>query len=263
MSNHPQWDEDFYRLLGVARSANLSEIATAYHQAKSAYSKDSPATYSLFTPEENQATLAKLEKAYLTLSNIDKKRDYDRWLDNESQIPGGNERSNIAPSRNESVPHPFAGQPFNGQPTDMPTFFQNAMRPDAESPGRVPTQSMHHQSMHTAALSPVTDTAPTSSADTTAAPEAAAPTMGSGLMDGTQLKQIREKLGLTADDVCRITKIPSRFLKAIESAKVADLPARVYLQGFVKNLAKLYHLDPKTTVEAYLQTVTPPPPPTL
>jgi DNA-binding transcriptional regulator YiaG len=248
MNLHSQWDEDFYKLLGVERSATLSEIATAYHQAKNAYSKDSPATYSLFSPQENQATLAKLENAYLTLSNIDKKRDYDRWLDQQPQ------------DASLSTPH------FASQPTDVPTFFQNAMRPTDSARNLQPQTAAPSQSPAPGYSAPAYSSPATENNEPASAPTDSPIPMANaeaGPMDGQQLKAIREKLGLTADDVCRITKIPSRFLKAIESSRPDDLPARVYLQGFIKNLAKLYHLDPKTTVEAYLQTVSAPPPPPM
>lgn len=278
---HTQWDEDYYRLLGVSRGATLSEIASAYHQAKNAYSKDSPATYSLFTPEENQAMLAKLEKAYLTLSNIDKKRDYDRWLDTEFQGGESSPRSESPTANSMSNPPTYAsafGSPtstpnYGSQATDMPTFYQNAVRP-AEMAAQYQNthQTTRPTSVHAASAAPMAGhSAPATahgahantSSSTHTPEEPAAEVLEAGQMSGPHLKQIREKLGLTADDVCRITKIPSKFLKAIEGSRPEDLPARVYLQGFIKNLAKLYHLDPKHTVDAYLQSVTPPAPPSL
>ena len=50
----------------------------------------------------------------------------------------------------------------------------------------------------------------------------------------------------------RITKIPVKYLKALEEQDKANLPAKVYIQGFLKNLAQLYRLDPKTAVSQYL-----------
>lgn len=241
MNPHPEWEEDYYQLLGIGRGATLSEVAAAYHQSKNAYSKDSPATYSLFTPEENSATLAKLEKAYLTLSNIDKKREYDRWLDREAQ----------------NLDTPFS--PKSNTPTDMPSFFQSlsgGKSPETEQ--SVPpsqgseTATAAVPSLAASAKNTVSGVATAADSDMVT-PES--DVTGVGGMNGPALKHVREKLGLTAEDVCRITKIPSRFLKAIEGTNPDELPARVYLQGFIKNLAKLYHLDPKVTVDAYLSSV--------
>ncbi len=67
------------------------------------------------------------------------------------------------------------------------------------------------------------------------------------------LSQIREKKGLTLTDVSRITKIPTRFLKALEEYNQPVLPSKVYVQGFLKNLAQLYRLEPKITVSTYFE----------
>jgi cytoskeletal protein RodZ len=74
-------------------------------------------------------------------------------------------------------------------------------------------------------------------------------------LSGTMLKDMREKRSLSIDDVSRITKIPMKFLRAIEEGTPKTLPARVYLQGFVKNLAVLYKLNPNEAAKAYLAWV--------
>jgi cytoskeletal protein RodZ len=76
-----------------------------------------------------------------------------------------------------------------------------------------------------------------------------------GPVTGTRLREIREKRTLSLDDVSRITKIPTKFLRAIEEDDLKRMPARVYLQGFVKNLATLYRLNPKDTVKSYLEHI--------
>jgi len=72
-------------------------------------------------------------------------------------------------------------------------------------------------------------------------------------VDGEELRKVREQRGYSPSEVCEITKISSTFLAALEGANVKKLPARVYVQGFVKNLAHLYQLDISSTVKAYLE----------
>lgn len=74
-------------------------------------------------------------------------------------------------------------------------------------------------------------------------------------VDGGQLAELRGKRGLTLEEVARITKIPTRYLTAIETNDLSKLPARVYVQGFVKNLASLYKLDPTKVAKHYLENV--------
>lgn len=191
----PNKRESYYELLKVARSANIAEIVAAYHAARGAFSKDSVATYSLFSAEEVQIELSRLEEAYLTLSNIDKKREYDRRL----TLQG---------------------------PALSPALASEAPRHRQETTENV-------------AESPTSPPAPTPSGD----------------VSGTYLKEFRIHFGLSLDDVARITKIPLKFLRAIESEDIKHLPARVYVQGFIKNIAVLYKLDPKTTATSYLGSI--------
>lgn len=185
--------ETYYDVLKVDRKATMAEIVAAYHTARSAFSRDSVATYSLFSTEDTQQILARLDEAYHVLSNADRKRTYDERLktdgDDATPAPGEKDLLSETAVMTASVPPPAAS-------------------PEVPVPSSV---------------------------------------------TGTVLRTIREQRQLSVEDVARITKIPSKFIDAIEREKVGALPARVYLQGFVKNLATLYRLDPKKTVEAYLE----------
>jgi len=69
---------------------------------------------------------------------------------------------------------------------------------------------------------------------------------------GYTLRLTREKLNLSREEIFRITRIPIRYLKAIEEEVLEDMPARVYLQGFIKNLAHVYKLNPQETARLFL-----------
>src|SRR5262245_17675746 len=70
--------QSYYEILDVKPDASQSEIRQAYFRVKSAYGKDSAALYSLFDEQETQLVLERVEEAYLVLSNVDKRREYDR-----------------------------------------------------------------------------------------------------------------------------------------------------------------------------------------
>jgi curved DNA-binding protein CbpA len=207
----PRNKENFYEVLKVDRRATIAEIVAAYHSARAAFARDSVATYSLFSPDDTQRILAKLDEAYHVLSNVERKRDYDERLDAD----GG-------------------AEPFNEPTTPEPRGKAAKSEPE------------------TADAPPSAASAPPPSVET--------PAGGPEVVNGAILKSIREQRQLSIEDVSRITKIPSKFVLAIEQEKIETLPARVYLQGFVKNLATLYRLDPRKTVEAYLKSVETPPP---
>jgi hypothetical protein len=75
---------------------------------------------------------------------------------------------------------------------------------------------------------------------------------------GLELRQARERRGLTAHELSDITKISPRVLKAIETCNESALPAAVYTRAFVKTYAKEIGLNPEDTVRRYMAQFDPP-----
>ena len=71
---------NFYEILEVPPSASDFEIRQAYKEAISLYDEDSLTTYSLFTDEEREEILAKIDEAFSTLIDGKSRGDYDREL---------------------------------------------------------------------------------------------------------------------------------------------------------------------------------------
>lgn len=196
-------EETYYDVLKVSSNATISEIVAAYHSAKNTFSKESMATYSLFNEDEIQGILDKLEEAFRTLSNIEKKAEYDRLLELRAQ---------------------------NGEISTMSEFElkQRAslkIKKKVHKPEEVPVE-----------FTPI-------------------PCPYEGTISGTVLKEIRERRGITVEEVTKTTKIPARFVRAIEENNIKELPARVYVQGFVKNMANLYRLEPNLVMKSYLDYI--------
>lgn len=189
-------EETFYDILKVDRKATIAEIVAAYHTAKNAFSRDSVATYSLFNNDETQSILSRLDEAYQTLSNLEKKAQYDATLAVDTD-------------------------------TGLPQMTEMQLKRNAER-------------------SPVTEEAPEKPL------ASSSPLPQYETYTGPVLAEIRERRGMSLDDVCRVTKIPKKFVTAIELEKLKDLPARVYLHGFVKNLAALYKIDSNIVTQSYL-----------
>ena len=200
-------EETYYDILKVDTRATIAEIVSAYHTAKNAFSRDSVATYSLFSAEEAQSILSKLDEAYSTLSNIEKKRDYDEQLRKRSD--------------DSSLP---------------PTMTELELKQKAQ-------------------LLPEQTGAPLKEGSKAQPAVASGPLPAYESITGAILKEIRDRRALTLEEAARITKIPIKFISAIESENPSTLPARVYLQGFVKNLATLYRLDPKFAATSYLENI--------
>jgi cytoskeletal protein RodZ len=74
---------------------------------------------------------------------------------------------------------------------------------------------------------------------------------------GSKLKKKREAKGHSLDAVSRQTRIPKRFLEALEKNQLDEFPALVYLRGFLKNYCDFLELD----FDSIWTLVEPPPAP--
>jgi len=60
---------------------------------------------------------------------------------------------------------------------------------------------------------------------------------------GALLRQARERLGLSLDQVARDTKIPKRLLEALERDNLTVAPGGIYLRAEVRAYARAVHID--------------------
>ena len=60
---------------------------------------------------------------------------------------------------------------------------------------------------------------------------------------GEALRSTRERRGLSIDDVARDTRISPRFLEALEAEQFDELPAPVYVRGFLRSYASYLKIE--------------------
>jgi flagellar biosynthesis protein FlhG len=70
---------------------------------------------------------------------------------------------------------------------------------------------------------------------------------------GPLLRKVRESLGIEIAEIAQRTKISTPHLLAIEADAYVDLPAPVYVQGFVQQVAKLLKLDAAQVAKTYMR----------
>jgi len=76
----------YYELLEVPVDASFLEIRHAYRDALSIYDEDSLSTYSLFSDEERNELLKRIEEAFTTLIDETKRSEYDEQLVKSGKI---------------------------------------------------------------------------------------------------------------------------------------------------------------------------------
>jgi DnaJ-class molecular chaperone len=78
---------------------------------------------------------------------------------------------------------------------------------------------------------------------------------GGGEFDGLRLRRTRLFRGYEIDDISDVTKVSGTHLRNIEEENFVDLPADVYVRGFVTAYASTIGLDPKIVVPSYMARV--------
>lgn len=62
---------------------------------------------------------------------------------------------------------------------------------------------------------------------------------------GTTLRLEREKRGINIDEVAAQLKLSARQIKALEDEQFDALPGSIFIRGFVRNYARLLHINPE------------------
>ncbi len=70
-------DLDFYDLLNLPLDASPQEVENAYLKALATYHDGALASYGVLAPQERRLILDKIEAAFSTLANPERRRDYD------------------------------------------------------------------------------------------------------------------------------------------------------------------------------------------
>jgi flagellar biosynthesis protein FlhG len=72
-------------------------------------------------------------------------------------------------------------------------------------------------------------------------------------VSGAVLRKIREARGIELGDIAHRTKISERHLRAIEEERFGDMPAAVYVRGYVMEYARAIRIDAQKAVDGYLR----------
>lgn len=101
-----------------------------------------------------------------------------------------------------------------------------------------------------------TDTAPKppeAKAVAPALPAAAEPIRVPEVVNGAVLRGLRESRQLSIDQIAALSKVGSRFLRALEEDRHEALPGRVFARGFLIEYARAIRASETELVERYLR----------
>lgn len=269
-------EQDHYTLLEVPRFAPKSDIVKAYHRLKAAFDPESLATYSLFSADETKEISARVDLAFQVLVDEKKKETYDRWLERRA---AGEDVAEPVFARDQASEQQAAAaisqsgtgefKPYTSRRSTLRTVPAGGFsEPPAPAPGPsvlpAPLSASASPAIAAASASLAPEAVPT-----VAAPPARAPIAGPVDLtgedatkellasdrerDGSFYRAARETRGLTLQQVTEKTKINLMYMRFIEDNNYRDLPAPVYLRGFLVQMAKFYKLEgPDALADAYM-----------
>ncbi len=261
-------DRNYYEILEVPANATFEQIHQGYQAAKNAYANESLAFYSLMTKDNCQNMMELVEQAYLVLSDPIKRKEYDQQRGLNITPPPGPESSydKIYASASPSGPNDNAGpapfghsSPFDGennapekQPretiTDM--MAQRKVAEQQESIMATVTPATVNTSRETDITKLVAQKRFSLQYDVD--PNFEQEIEQSTEFTGDLLRRIREYKNVDLVRLSEMTKISKTYLRNIENETWENLPAPVYVRGFVFQMAKCLKLDPNMVANSYV-----------
>ena len=216
---------DHYEMLEVARSATSGEIDRAYRLAQETYADGSLALYSIFETREAKEIRARLDEAYRVLADPELRSSYDR----EHASAG----SEAGPGLDRASGPAAGTSAESGQSVGDGVCAQAGA---TVSPARLE-----------AAVEVATSGVFEGGAEDYEVEEDQG-----GDFDGPRLRRTRLFRGYEIDQIADVTKISGLHLRNIEDENFGELPADVYVRGFVTAYARTIGLDPQSVVPGYM-----------
>ncbi len=191
----PAWSRpaprNLYEVLGLGRTAADDEIRRAYKRQREVFRDGSFPTVSVVTETAMRQEQSRIEEAYDTLLDPNKRRAYDLSTFPDAPQDGGREVARVDDARAAEL-----------------LLLQAEL-----------AREIHAETEFT----------------------------------GRLLRKVRESQGVELADIAARSKISTLHLAAIEQEQPNELPAAVYVQGFVQQLAKFLKLEPTQVTKTYMR----------
>jgi curved DNA-binding protein CbpA len=208
---------DHYELLEISQTADIDEVNRAYRASQEIYREGSLALYSVFESDDGAVIRERLDEAYRVLSDSELRARYD--------VSRGYEPVKLTES--SAPPSPDSSTTVESDAESVSDLSGAASAGEAlgfDSDGGTREYDVFEDE-------------------------------SSGDFNGLRLKRTRLFRGFEINDIAEVTKISGGHLRNIEDENFIDLPADVYVRGFVSAYASTIGLDPKIVVPSYMALV--------
>ena len=241
-------DLDYYELLEIPSSATPAEIERAYRLAQQTWADGSLALYSLFENADAAAIRSRLDEAHGVLLDPEARRRHDRERIPKQVSPStGGMGSKGSPSPpgfdhgNPGSPGPTAEA--SGSAGGFPEMWEDEPLRD---------RGAGVESGLAGVVGGEVRSEGDEAFEEDVFEEQVFEEDGPGDFDGVRLRRARLFRGYEIDEISHVTKVSGTHLRNIEEEKYAELPADVYVRGFVTAYARTIGLDPQRVVPGYM-----------
>ena len=194
---------NYYDILEVSPHCPQHEVTTAYEKAKSTYSGENPAMYTIFSEREARELMKLVEEAYAVLGNKTLRALYDEKLGQ-----AGLRRSDLS----------------------LETL---------QAQSKVTMPDLHRKVAN--------------KADYVADPVFEKKIKEQTEWGGEFLRQVREYKKISLESMSETTKISAFYINSIEKMDTRNLPATVFVRGYVVQISKVLNLDERTVCNSYMK----------
>lgn len=229
----------FYDILDIEPNASQQEIRDAYLRTKTTYQRDNIVLYSLISHEEREKMLKKIEEAYSILSDVDKRKKYDKNFD----VLSAPKLDPTLVAKIVSIDRfpPMDAQDEADQLLIPPaTDFEITQREVCIDPSQKGKSDLFTSSTQSPASAPLSDSSPLT-------------LQQDQQWCGAFLKQRRDACKISLEEMADFTKITKTYLKALEDEDFKRLPAPVYVRGFIVQISKVLKLPYEKVAHGYMQ----------
>jgi hypothetical protein len=233
---------DHYEVLEVSRGARREEIERAFALVRGAYEGDALGAYSVVPPDEAKLWRERIDEAWRVLSDPDARSAYDRSL---SAVEAGGDDAELGdPLGGDAELDPFGD---DAGTTGFAAAAERAPLPPA--PDAPPASfAAAHAARPLRVEEPESDRSLPRDLEVF---EEGGDDEGAE-WTGPRLRRARLLRGLEIDDVAAVTKVNPTYLRFLEEERFDDLPAVVYVRGFVASYARLLGIDPAQVAPSYV-----------
>lgn len=277
---------NYYEVLEVAPDAPQHEVHRAYTRAKATYAQDNPALYSMFTKDEARDLLKLIEEAYAVLGNHGLRMNYDttlktaapqRSLSSVPRTEAANDFAHHSALPDFAVPDPSIPGSFDpGPSTAVPTADGKESVPRVSTPTpTTPAPAAMMDPIHAAATGKRESILVTNGEFTVRKRESVIPLMPADTgrcplgtykidealeqeiaarteFDGPYLQKVRVYKQVSLEKLSVASRIGKTYLIALESNDFKNLPAPVFLRGFLVQLGRQLGIDEHKVVSSYM-----------